>query len=94
MKPVDHIKKFLADVRAEPVLAPFADDMERALHMVDLEADTNDHAAAFFEALIWILAQPRTLREKLDVICKLTGMKGRVTIPNMRKFFSETVQRS
>jgi hypothetical protein len=86
MKPVDHIARFIAEVRAEPELASLADEMERALHAVDCEGDTNVHAAAFFSAVEWVLKQPRTIREKLDVICKLTGMKGKVVIPSMQEF--------
>jgi hypothetical protein len=94
MKPVDHIARFIAEVRAEPELASLADEMERALHAVDCEGDTNVHTAAFFAAVEWILKQPATLRERIEVLVALSGLQGRVHIPDMRKFFSETVQRS
>jgi hypothetical protein len=92
MTPVDHIAKFIAEVRADADLAPLADDIERALQAVDLEGDWNDHAAAFFAAIEWILKQPATVRERLEVLLKLTQLKGFVHIPDMGKFFSETLQ--
>ncbi|WFU37750.1 hypothetical protein QA640_25145 [Bradyrhizobium sp. CB82] len=86
MKPIDHIKKFVADLRADPELAALADDVERALHATDLEADYNDHAAAFFAGVEWLVTQPRSLDEKIEAIAKLANQKGFVHIPNLREF--------
>lgn len=87
MKPIDQIARYVADLRAEPALEPFANDMERALSAIDLEADTNPHAAAQFEAVRWIMRQPRTVREKTEVLARLvTQPPGRVRIPSIKAF--------
>jgi hypothetical protein len=42
--PVDHFKKFIAEMRADPQVGAFADDMEKALQAIDLEGDGNGRA--------------------------------------------------
>ena len=88
--PVDHVKRFLADLRADQELAPFADGIERGLHAADISADTNNHAAAFFAGVEWILRQPGTVRERLEVLARITGLEGVVHIPSMREFAQAT----
>lgn len=85
-KPVDHIKQFLADMRADAQFGAFADDMEKLLYSVDLEADGNDHAAALFAAIEWVASQPKPVRDKLDVLRRLFELGGFVRIPNIREF--------
>jgi hypothetical protein len=84
--PVDHFKKFIADMRADPQFGIFADDMEQALYAVDVEADGNDHAAALFTGVDWIVAQPKPVRDKLDVLRRLFDLSGFVRIPSIRAF--------
>jgi hypothetical protein len=84
--PVDHFKNFIAEMRADPQFGAFADDMEKALHAIDLEADGNDHAAALFAAVEWVVTQPKPVRDKLDVLDRLFALSGFVHIPNIRAF--------
>jgi len=85
-KPLDHIEQFIADVRADADLAPSADEIAKAMHALDQEADGNDHAAALFEAMLWVVRQPRSAAEKFAVIYKLVDQKGFVYIPSIREF--------
>ena len=85
-KPVDHIKKFIAEMRADPQFGTFADHIENILREGDLEADRNAHAAAFFAAVEWIAAQPKPVRDKIDVLCRLFVLSGFVHIPSIREF--------
>jgi hypothetical protein len=85
-KPIDHIKAFVADLRADQQLGQFADDMEQVLYAVDVEAAGNDHAAAQFGAIEWIVKQPKPVRDKLDVLRRLFDLSGFVRIPSIRAF--------
>jgi hypothetical protein len=84
--PVDCFKKFIAEMRADPQFGQFADDIEKALHAVDLEGDGNDHAAALFAAVGWVVTQPKSVRDKLDVLSRLFALSGFVHIPSIRAF--------
>jgi hypothetical protein len=86
MKPVDHIARFVADLRASPDFAPFADQAESALSKADIAADGCDHEAARFAAIEWIVAQPRSVQEKVEALAKLNSQKGEVHIPSLRRF--------
>ena len=83
---VDYFKKFIAEMRADPQFAVSADDMEKALHAIDLEADGNDHAAALFAAVEWVVTQPKPVRDKLDVLQRLFDLSGFVLIRSIRAF--------
>jgi hypothetical protein len=83
---VDVVAQFIKDLRSCEDLAPFADGIECELRAADLAADGNAHVAAFFAGIEWIIAQPRTAREKLDVIAKMLSLKGQVHIPSLRAF--------
>jgi Ca2+-binding EF-hand superfamily protein len=85
-KPVNHIKAFVAAMSADSQFGQFADDMEKAFQAIDLEADGNDHAAALFAAVEWIVAQPKPVRDKLDVLHRLFDLSGFVRIPSIRAF--------
>jgi hypothetical protein len=84
--PVDHFKKFIAEMRADLEFGQFADDIEKGLQAIDLEADGNDHAAAKFAAVEWIVTQPKPVRDKLDVLQRLFALSGFVHIPSIRAF--------
>jgi hypothetical protein len=88
MPPVDHIKKFVADLRADPELAPLADEMERALQAVDIAADGNDSLAENFAGIEWLISQPKTVQQKYDAVIKLVSLKGQghVQITSLRAF--------
>jgi hypothetical protein len=83
---MDAIARFIDDVRNAPELAEVAEACARAMHELDLEGDTNPHAAAVFAGIEWIINQPRTLAEKIEALAKLSAMKGQVRIPSMREF--------
>jgi hypothetical protein len=85
-KPVDHFKGFIAKMRDDPQFGDFADDMEKAFQAVDVEADSNSHAAALFAAVEWILRQPKPVRDKLEVLRRLLDLSGLVRIPSIRAF--------
>ena len=85
-KPVDHIAAFVAALAADPQFGQFADGIEKLLQAVDLEADGNDHAAALFVAVDWVLAQPKPVRDKLDVLRRLFDLGGFVHIASIREF--------
>lgn len=85
-KPVDHFKQFLADMRADPKFSAFADGMEKAILAIDLEADGNDHAAALFVAMEWVMAQSKPNEAKLDVLQRLFALSGFVRIASIREF--------
>ena len=84
--PVDRFKNFIAEMRADRQLSDFADDMEHTLQAIDLEADGNDHAAALFAAVEWVVSQPKPLRDKLDVLQRLFALSGFVRVPSIRSF--------
>jgi hypothetical protein len=84
--PVDHFKKFIAEMRADSQFGQFADDIEKALLALDLEADGNDHAAALFAAVEWVVTQPKPVRDKLDVLQRLFALSGFVHIHSIRAF--------
>jgi hypothetical protein len=85
-KPVDHFKGFIAKMRADPQFGDSADEMEKAFQAIDLEADSNGHAAALFSAVEWIVRQPKPVRDKLDVLRRLFDLSGFVRIPSIRAF--------
>jgi hypothetical protein len=83
---LDHFKKFVVELRADPELAPFADGIERELQAADLVADGNVHMAAFLTGVEWIVSQPKPAGEKLDVIVKMLSLRGQVRISSLRAF--------
>lgn len=78
---------FVRDLRAEPSLAVFADAVAEAHRGLELESVHNRDALQVWKAVNWILSQPRTVREKLDALCKLTALpRAHVLIPSMKRF--------
>jgi hypothetical protein len=81
MKPIE---KFVEELRAW-LGDEVADAMATALRAVDIEGDGVPDACAFMQGVEWILAQPRTVREKFELIDHMRKLDGKVTI-NMREF--------
>jgi hypothetical protein len=79
---MDHVDQFIAAMRADPELAPLADEMEFALQA----AAGNVHLAAVFDGIEWIVSQPKTVQQKYDAIIKLVSLKRQVHIPSLRSF--------
>jgi hypothetical protein len=75
---------FIAALRADAVFAPVADRVAEAIRAADLEGDGNVHAIEFHRGLEWIISQPRTLREKIDMIDRYVHLEGKVTIFSMK----------
>jgi hypothetical protein len=81
------VEDFIAAMRADPDMAPGADTMARAFDMVDREADGNPHAAAMWEGICWICAcTDRSVDERFRALTKLSSLKGKVYIPDLRRF--------
>jgi hypothetical protein len=78
------VDKFFADMRADPRFADVAEGMAQALSAIDIEGDGNAHAIVCMQAIEWIMAQPRTLDEKIEALHKLSSIRGKVSIPCMR----------
>jgi hypothetical protein len=83
------VTAFLAD----PELAKFdpKSDLAHAFVVLDRDAVRNRHARSFASALAWIVAQPKSMPEKLGRICRLIEFsKSRegteVLIPSIKKF--------
>ncbi len=75
---------FVTDLRAEPSLAVFADAVAEAHRSLELESVHNHDALQVWRAVNWILRQPRTVREKLDALVKLTSLPAGPRIVRMR----------
>jgi hypothetical protein len=80
---IDAVEEFLSELR-DGELAAHADAVETALTALDIEADSNPHAAQAFEAASWIVRQPRTIEEKCFALMKLFSLPGAVVV-NMRE---------
>jgi hypothetical protein len=52
----------------------------------DIAADGCVNEAARFAAIGWIVAQPRSMLEKVEALAKLASQKGFVHIASMRAF--------
>ncbi len=81
---------FLTELKREPEAAAAATELEMALADMETEALDNRHAQQFLKALRWILAQPRSFREKIVAIDKLMSLRGEVKINSAREFFGWT----
>jgi TolB-like protein len=77
---------FIAELRADPELFVVANTIERALQMVDFEADANPDAAAMWEGISWILDHTeRSAMERFRALGKLVNLEGKVRV-NLREF--------
>ena len=72
----DVLETFVEDLRRSR-FAGVADEIETALRASDMEADTNPHAAAMFEAITWIAGHTgRSLTERVIALSKLIEHDG------------------
>ena len=85
--PLDPIDQFVAALRVDPAFGDAsADAIETGLRTDDALADENVHVAARFEAILFILREPRTTREQFEAIYKIVNLEGQVHIPCLRTF--------
>jgi hypothetical protein len=80
------VESFIAEMRADPVLAGHAEECDRSLRALDLKGDGSPDAIILMQAVEWIAGQRRTLEEKLRACHKLFAQKGHVRIDSMREF--------
>jgi hypothetical protein len=81
------IDGFLDELRSDRDLAAHADQVATALSALDFEGDGNPDAVTCFEAVLWILRQPRSHEEKIKKLHKLFALpQGSVHIPSMKAF--------
>jgi hypothetical protein len=79
---------FIAELRADPELSVVANTIERALEMVDFEADANSDAAAVWEGISWILGHTeRSAIERFRALGKLVNLEGKVRV-DLREFLA------
>jgi predicted ATPase with chaperone activity len=74
------IAALLDELRADPRLAPAAGALEAALAALDREGDANRNAAALYDMVGLIAAEPLPLAEKLQLLGDLLAFEGRLTI--------------
>jgi len=79
------LDRFIAEVRHYSGDAD-ADALVKALRALDLEGDYNPHATAAFDAILWIISQPRPLVERLKALTKFCLQRGQITIRSMKAF--------
>jgi len=81
---MDLIDRFIAELRENGM--PLVDDLANDLAELHLDVETDANSAVFYGAVLWILKQPRTADEKLQVIERLVMLpKGKHEI-NIRQF--------
>jgi hypothetical protein len=73
------VRGFLRDLLADPKLASYGVTLERAFAEIDLAGDSDPIACGLMAVIEWIAKQPPGGREKLDVIFKLAGSRGKVS---------------
>jgi hypothetical protein len=74
----DAVDRFVAELRANPMLAEYAPDIAHAFSALDEEACTNASAAGLWEALFYVVGHPHhSLREKLEKVHQLVHLQGR-----------------
>jgi hypothetical protein len=70
---------FFLAMCAEPDLAPHAKQISDALDALDREADISSDKAGLFHCVHWVLChREHSVDEKIEMICKLRNLKGRV----------------
>lgn len=65
---------FIADLRDDPRHVNSADQWVKAFREVEILSVTDWRAVSLFKAIAWIVAQPRTVDEKLAAIVKLASL--------------------
>jgi hypothetical protein len=79
--PGGDLDAFIAELRAAPLLADAADQLEEAFRLLDMEADTNRDAAGLFEAVVLVCRARGSLAKRLAVLSELVNHNGPVSIP-------------
>ena len=79
--PGGDLDAFIAELRAAPLLADAADQLEEAFRLLDMEADSNPDAAELFEAVALICRARGRLVDRLHVRSELVNQEGKVSIP-------------
>jgi hypothetical protein len=83
MSAYDH---FLMELLGDPGFAPSVPEIRRVFTALDIESDGNSHALQLFEAVTWVCNQrEHSLRERMEKISALAGMRGKVCI-NLREW--------
>jgi len=72
---------FIAELRAAPLLADAADQLEEAFRLLDMEADSSRDAAGLFEAVALVCRARGRLIDRLHVLHELVHHEGTVSIP-------------
>ena len=80
------IDAFVAELRAVPELAEFADRVHTDLTDIDRLADDSPDHAEILDGLKYIWEQPRPLAERLGKMCELGKLEGHPVVVNMREF--------
>jgi hypothetical protein len=74
------VRGFLRELPKDPELAPFSVTFERAVAQLDLTADSDADALGLMTPIEWVASQSRSAGEKLDVIIRLSELKGKVRV--------------
>ena len=86
--PGGDLDAFIAELRAAPLLADAADQLEEAFRLLDMEADSSRDAAGLFEAVALVCRARGRLIDRLHVLHELVHHEGKVSIP--RKLTNRT----
>ena len=84
--PGGDLDAFIAELRAAPLLADAADQLEEAFRLLDMEADSSRDAAGLFEAVALVCRARGRLVDRLHVLHELVHHEGKVSLP--RKLFT------
>jgi hypothetical protein len=78
---------FITELLGDRDMAPCAVKIRHAFDALDVEGDGNLDATVLYEAVCWIANQRgHPLRERVDKITELTGLRGKVHISSLRRF--------
>jgi hypothetical protein len=83
---MNEIEKFIAEVRAAPQWASIADQLEEVFQTLHREGDDNADAVELFDAIRWIVRQPRSIEERMRAMKMLFDLSGKVVNLNLREF--------
>jgi hypothetical protein len=73
-------EKFILELCGDRELSALAADINRALEALDIEGDGNPDADRVLAALEWIARQPKPVADRLEKMCDLVRLKGKVRI--------------
>jgi hypothetical protein len=72
---------FIRELRADPRLAPAADQLAKAFEDLDVEADGNPNCAGMMALIEHVCRAPGSLLNRLRLLVELAEHEGVVTIP-------------